>query len=304
MHVFEGCSDIRLNDLIQEKFVTATRIIKKFIEKDLKPSKEHSLIQVICQNSYIRSLGVGEADFVGIIMPKYETLFKYNYFLSKVARKSIEEEVKKRMDDETEIIEKLKSFISETHEINTDITLPQQLEIKDQVISDVNNHLFQCLETCPLCHGPCNETHPGGVGPDSPHKSRCHRPKGFAGYVVEGPDTFSTTFCNEDVKTDRRFRNAATDMEYVYYKDYRTVNDYYKSWNIEGVASDDSLYWKYITYQVTKHLNRFFPEAKQPKISAWEGISKSEAIKTITSLFHLDENTIAKNKDGFHYIKT
>ena len=304
VHVFEGCSDIRLNDLIQEKFVTATRITKKFIEKDLKPSKEHSLIQVICQNSYIRSLGVGEADFVGIIMPKYETLFKYNYILSKAARKSIEEEVKKRMDDETEIIEKLKSLISETHEINTDITLPQQLEIKDQVISDVNNHLFQCLETCPLCHGPCNETHPGGVGPDSPHKSRCHRPNGFAGYVVEGPDTFSTTFCNEDVKTDRRFRNAATDMEYVYYKDYRTVNDYYKSWNIEGVASDDSLYWKYITYQVTKHLNRFFPEAKQPEISAWEGISKSEAIKTITSLFHLDENTIAKNKDGFHYIKT
>ena len=290
MHVFEGCSDIKLNDLIQERFVIATRKTKRFIEKDLEPSKQHSLIQVICQNSYIRSLGVGEADFDGIIMPEYE--------------QDRTEEVKKRMDDETEIIEKLKSLISETHEINTDITLPQQLKIKDQVISDIKNHLFQCVKTCPFCHGPCNETHPGGEGPDSPHKSHCHRPQGFAGYVVVGPETFATTFCNEDVKTDRRFKNAATHMEYVYYKNYSTVNDYYKSWNIEGVTSDDSLYWKYITYQITKHLNRFFPEAKQPDVSAWGGISKSEAIKNINSLFHLDGNTIAKNQDGFHYIKT
>ena len=290
LHVFEGCSGIRLNDLIQEKFASAIRKTKVIIEKDLKPSNQHSLIEVICQNSYIRSLGLGEADFDGIIMPEYE--------------QDRRKEVEKRMDDETEIIKRLKSLISETHEINTDITLTQQLEIKHQVIDDVSNHLFQCVKTCPLCCGPCNETHVGGLGPHSPHKCHCHRPQGFAGYVVVGPETFATTFCNEDVKTDRRFKNAATNMEYVYYKNYSTVNDYYKSWDIKSVTSDDSLYWKYITYQITKHLDRFFPEAKQPEVSAWSRISKSEAIKNIISLFHLDENTIAKNKDGFHYIKT
>lgn len=46
------------------------------------------------------------------------------------------------MDDETEIIEKMKKLISQTDEVNTDITLHQQLETKDQVISDVHNHLF------------------------------------------------------------------------------------------------------------------------------------------------------------------
>ena len=304
LHVFDGCPDIRLNDLIQEKFETATRKTKEFIETDLMPSKHSSLIQVICQNNYIRSLGVGEADFDGIIMPENLKLVKNYRKLFEGEKKMIKEEVKKRMDDETEIVQKLKSLISETDEINTCITLLQQLEIKDKVISDVNHHLFECVKTCPLCHGPCNETHPGGVGPDSPHKSRCHRPKGFGGFRVVETDKFSTTFCNEDVKTNRQFKNYDTNFEYVYYKYYRTVNDYYNSWNIEGVASDDSLYWKYITYQVTKHLNRFFPEVEQPDISAWGGISKSEAIKTINSLFHLDGNTIAKNKDGFHYIKT
>ena len=291
LHVFEG-ADIKLNDLIQEKFVIATRKTKELIGKYLKPSRRCSLIQVICQNSYIRSLGVGEADFDGIIMPEKEKFWLLN-----------EVKAQKRMHDETVIIEKLKSLISETYKINTDITLHQQLKIKDQVIEDVSNHLFQCYETCPLCHGPCNETHSGGVDAETLHTSQCHRPKGFAGYVLAGPETFSITFCNDDVQTDRRFRNAATNMEYFYYKNYRTVNDYYKSWDIKGVKSDNSLYWKYITYQFTNHLNRFFPEAKEPDISAWEGISKSEAIKSINSLFHIDAITIAKNKEGLHYIE-
>ena len=88
----------------------------------------------------------------------------------------------------------------------------------------------------------CNETHSGGVGQDSQHKSRCHRPKGFAGYTVMGTNKFTATFCNDSVKSNDTFQNSATNGTSIPYKDYRTVNDYYKSWNIEGVASDDSLY--------------------------------------------------------------
>ena len=305
LHVFDGCPDIKLNDMIRQKFDTATRKLREFTEKELKVSEERSLIQVICQNKYIRSLGVGEVDFDDIAMPKcnkQETLD-----LARSHREISEaekEKIKKRMDDETEIIEKLKLLISDTDELNTDITLQEQSEIKEKIITDVNHHLFECVKTCPLCHGPCNETHSGGSGPYSEHKSRCHRPKGFSGFTMDGSGEFVTSFCNESVKSNPQFKNADTNLEMVYCRDYRTVNDYYNSWNIEGMASDDSLYWKYITYQVTKNLNKFFPKAKKPNISSWGGISKSEAIKTINSLFHLDPNTIAKNKDGFHYIKT
>ena len=216
----------------------------------------------------------------------------------------IKKEERKRIDDETEIIEKLKNLISDTDDVNTDITLHQQSEIKEKVISDVNHRLFQCVQTCPLCHGPCNETHLEGVGPDSQHKSRCHRPQGFAGFRDEKTLVFVKDFCNDLVKSNDDFRNSDTNYEFVPYRDYRAVNDYYNSWEIKGMASDDSLYWKYITYQVTKNLNRFFPDAKMPDISSWGGISKSEAIENINSFFHLDSDTIAKNKDGFHYIKT
>ena len=114
---------------------------------------------------------------------------------------------------------------------------------------------------------------------------------------------FVTSFCNDSFKYGGRFRNFETLFQWVDFKDYRKVNSYYESWNIEGVASEDSLYWKYITYQVVKNLNRFFPLAKNPDVSQWKGISKLEAIRTINSLFHLDGNTITRNEQGFHYIK-
>ena len=57
-----------------------------------------------------------------------------------------------------------------------------------------------------------------------------------------GTNKFTATFCNDSVKSNDTFQNSATNGTSIPYKDYRTVNDYYKSWNIEGVASDDSLY--------------------------------------------------------------
>ena len=85
------------------------------------------------------------------------------------------------MEDESDIIKQLKPLITETDQAHIDISLNHQEEIIAGVIDDVNCHLFEYLKTCPLCRSLCNETHPGGVGPESSHSSRCHRPKGFAG---------------------------------------------------------------------------------------------------------------------------
>ena len=308
LHVLEECPDIRINDMMNVKFGTAVRKIGDLLEKELQPSNEKPLIEVICKCQYIRSLGIGEVDFDGIQMPEFskdETfkLTRNSDDLTNLDKEKIEKEVQKRMEDESDIIKKVKALITETDQAHINITLNHQEEIKTDVISDVNCHLFECLKTCPLCHSPCNETHPGGVGLDSNHSSRCHRPKGFAGYLRDDSDEFSISFCNDSIKYGGEFSNSETYYQWVEYKHYRTVNSYYDSWNIEGVASEDSLYWKYITYQITKNLNQFFPDAKLPDVIQWKGISKSEAIRTINSLFHLDGNTIARNTDGFHYIK-
>ena len=117
LHVFDGCPDISLNDMIRAKFDSATRKTKNFMETELKAVEGNSLIEVICQNNYIRSLGIGEADFDGIAMPKHnkEEALKLSETCSELTEADKErtrKEVKKRMDDEAEIIKKLKNNVT------------------------------------------------------------------------------------------------------------------------------------------------------------------------------------------------
>ena len=224
MHIFDGCTDIRLNDMIGEKFDIATRQTSEYIKTDLNASEKSSLIQVICQKNYIKSLGIRELDFDGITMPNYnqEEALK----LAKTCNEPTEPEKKgfkkitRRIEDETEIIEKLKNPIAENGEFFTDIPLHQQKEIKDKVISDVFHLLFGCTETCPLCDVPFDEIHLGQLDLDSQHCSRCHRPTGFARYTPNKGDTFITSTCNDFVQSDHTFQNADTNYEFVHYKDH------------------------------------------------------------------------------------
>ena len=123
-HIFDGCHDIRLDRMIGEKFDAATKELKDFFETNLELSKQLPLIEVICRNSFIKSLGIGEADFDDIIMPQVtkDEPSKFNvkcYGLSENKTETIEKEVKERMKDETDIIKKLKTFISEKDGVNT-----------------------------------------------------------------------------------------------------------------------------------------------------------------------------------------
>lgn len=134
--------------------------------------------------------------------------------------------------------------------------------------------------------------------------SYCHRTQGFGSYVDHQTRQFYNYFCNDLVFGNALFRNSKTNFQWIKYKDCRAINDYYNSWNIRGLKGDGDLYWKYITYQVTKNLHHIFLMQKRPDRSDWGKISKTEATKTINSLLHLNGNMIACNEDEFHYIKT
>ena len=219
MHVLDGCSDIRLHEMMRQKFDTAVRKIR-YLE-ELQASNEASLIEVICKCQFIRSLGVGIADFEEIEMPKFN---KYDVSklvantddLTKDDKGRIEKEIKKRMEDENEIIEQVKELITETDQKHFELTLYQQAKIKESVITDVKNHLFKCLETWPLWRSPCNKTHPGEVGSNSNHSTSCHRPQGFAGVlwkaVMSLPYLFAVTLLSmvNNLKTLTQVLNGLT----------------------------------------------------------------------------------------------
>ena len=96
-------------------------------------------------------------------------------------------------------------------------------------MSDVFHYLFACTETCPLCGAPCDEIHLGQLDLDKQHFTLYHRSMSFVRHTPNKGGTFIPLTCNDFVKSNHTFRKADTNYEFVYYRDYKTVNDYYKS---------------------------------------------------------------------------
>lgn len=168
---------------------------------------------------------------------------------------------------------------------------------------DVRDHFFQCQEKCPLYRAPCSAIHsPNGA--NTIHDCDCHRPQGFAGYTWEKTNVFITQSCKELVEGNQSFKDSYTNFKWVSYKNYRSVNDRYASWDIKKLASDQPKYWQYITYKIMDKLNNFYPNANKEDVSAWKNITKDECLKVIKREFHLDEATLKKDTKTGHYVLT
>ena len=209
----------------------------------------------------------------------------------------------KRMLDEKEIITVVKKLISESKAIITKASETDKANIISTLITDMKDKLFECQTQCPFCRAPCNETHP----PSDQNRNNfcnCHRPQGFSGYHWENTNVFVTSSCNELVETNSKFRNCFTNNEWVDYKNYKSVNSSFASWDIKDIPSDHSKYWKYITYKVMPKLDYFYPNQKKEDVTSWKNITKDECLYTIKNKFHLDQATLTRDASTGHYIIT
>ena len=128
--------------------------------------------------------------------------------------------------------------------------------------------MFGCQNLCPFCQGLCDQTVENHA---CSHSTRIHRPQGLAGYRGETTEILTTSICTTDVAGIGRFRNLDTSWQPLPYKDYRSVNDYYKSWAIPPDPSfETSTYWQWFMATFTKKLAEHY-KAKEPKIhSTWK----------------------------------
>ncbi len=135
--------------------------------------------------------------------------------------------------------------------------------------------MFGCQNVCPFCKGLCDQTVQNHA---SNHSTRIHRPQGLAGYRYVATGILDVTICTTDVAGTGKFRNLDTSGEPHPYKDYRLVNDYYKSWTIPPDPSfEASTYWQWFMATFSKELAEHF-EAKQPNIpAAWKNRTFREA---------------------------
>ena len=128
--------------------------------------------------------------------------------------------------------------------------------------------MFGCQNFCPFCKALCDQTVQDHAGN---HSTRIHRPQGSTGMRYVTTEKLDDTICTTDVAGEGKFRSLATSGEWHLYKDYQSVNDYYKSWTIPPDPSfEASTYWQWFMATFSKELAEHY-KAKEPCIpSAWK----------------------------------
>ncbi|XP_028414179.1 interferon-induced very large GTPase 1-like [Dendronephthya gigantea] len=115
--------------------------------------------------------------------------------------------------------------------------------------------LFPCASTCPFCETICDNT----ILNHEVHFALSHRPLCIIGSKNENTQILITDICTKTVAGKKKFRNMETHWEGKRYKDYQSVNDHYKSWNIcPDSTSKPSMYWKWFMGKFSKELSEYY----------------------------------------------
>ena len=135
--------------------------------------------------------------------------------------------------------------------------------------------MFGCTSLCPFCKGLCDQTVEEHA---SSHCTRIHRPSGLAGYRRINTGILSTAICTAKVASKRQFQNSATSFKLHPYKDYRSVNSYYRSWAIPPDPSfEASTYWQWFMATFSKQLAKHYKAEKPDIPSTWKKRTFKEA---------------------------
>ncbi|XP_062903273.1 up-regulator of cell proliferation-like [Mobula hypostoma] len=138
----------------------------------------------------------------------------------------------------------------------------EKLSIKPR--KELFEGLFNCTKKCPFCGVFCDSETPV----HSQHSCKQHRPEGLNRYRWADSERLVTDICTASVTSDASFQNKDTNGKYHPYKDYQTVNDYYKSWIIQReISTQAASYWKKVFYT----FNQQFADAYKAKPAEIDG---------------------------------
>ncbi|XP_071947546.1 interferon-induced very large GTPase 1-like [Antedon mediterranea] len=144
--------------------------------------------------------------------------------------------------------------------------------------------ILACHELCPFCNGLC-DLHTNN--PYDSHRTELHRPKGVAGYVYAKSKKLSTTVCTTSMRQDNGFRNEDTFGKLYKYSDYRSVNDYYKSWKIEPLEGKAELFWKWFMATYNSELAEYYNANKADIPRGWKRITWKRAKAKVMKTYNL-----------------
>ncbi|XP_071948938.1 interferon-induced very large GTPase 1-like [Antedon mediterranea] len=145
----------------------------------------------------------------------------------------------------------------------------------------VTKDLIKCKMMCPFCKALCE------LYGDDHHRTECHRPQGIGGHTWIDSNKLVTERCTTSVMAGHTFKNQHTNGEWINYKQYQTVNDYYKSWKIEPLDTESEMYWKWFMATYNTELAQYYDCEKADIPDGWKSISKKEAIQKMKTQYDL-----------------
>ncbi|XP_046849930.1 interferon-induced very large GTPase 1-like [Xenia sp. Carnegie-2017] len=187
---------------------------------------------------------------------------------------------------ETDLFDKkVREFVEDFVQILTDAELDSETISNWQPAPHkrLSKLLLECQAVCPFCKALCDQTMDY-----QQYSTNLHRPLGLAGHYNSKTKILISDICTFLVAGNDTFKNIDTNWQPHPYKDYQSVNDYYKSWKIPPDRSyENSKYWQWFMVKFSKQLAKHY-EAKEAKIpSSWKSVTFSEAVKQLKEQYNL-----------------
>eukprot|EP00062_Callorhinchus_milii_P025266 gi/632986064/ref/XP_007910029.1/ PREDICTED: interferon-induced very large GTPase 1-like isoform X2 [Callorhinchus milii] len=152
---------------------------------------------------------------------------------------------------------------------------------------EIFKQVLGCGKQCPFCGVPCER----GGSDHKEHFATIHRPQGLNRSRWENNERLVESVCTSLVASDVAFKNLATEMMYHPYKDYRSVNAYYASWDIPPDTSIPATsYWKYVLCTFNEELAQKYDAKPADVPSDWNKIQKKDIKMELQKTYNLNKN--------------
>ena len=199
---------------------------------------------------------------------------------------ALDEDLKEIDVFEAKVREKLKEFFEELTRDGVNLATFQKWNPSPH--EHLLTSMFGCQNLCPFCKGLCDQTVQNHVGN---HSTRIHRPQCVTGYRWIKTDKLMAETCTAYVASESKFRNNDTSWEFHPYKDYQSVNDYYKSWSIPPDPSfETSTYWQWFVATFSVELAEHY-KVKQPDIpEVWKRRTFREVREKLEQEYNMKVN--------------
>ena len=145
--------------------------------------------------------------------------------------------------------------------------------------------LIGCTAQCPFCGEQCEITDPNHVACDKDHFTNIHRPSCLGKYKWKESRKLVLDLCTVKIQSSRSFKNPDTKDEWVLYKDYRTIYEY---WYISNHSPTEApKYWQWFISHYYEDIIQWLEAEETPLDDLnWKAVTQEMAVASLAEVYN------------------